>query len=540
MKKAQCIISIYFTVMLVGLSQNLNETLLKSAENLGLPVGFWTNDFTNAFSRYREVTNQTDVLTLRGKVFSEVMTNCFDSITIDDSGILNSGFYQWQGDGPIAFYIAVGLPPEFKVKKEEEHVISDFQLGPEFSDLPKEVREKFRAAKKQYRWKETIVPRDQPGRLMWKTTLIALGDSEMYIVGREWVIGAEGYIVLHDNEEIFQHMRSSKIRHDVADEYQYMRSWNAPHEIGAVTRKISFRVSVPPSGSMEMSIEDNLHVQEVMVELARNEKILFRYLSQTNRTGFLIGSERYLNGRLNGVSMYRKSLNTTFCVTFTNGVAEGPYSGTVGEKRYRGIIAGGNICDGVSWHYDVSSNIVPEILVYSNATVVSRAYDISRIEEFSNSDIPRIEFDLNSSQLSEAYYKMAEGDRNAALLLYKHSVFLTSKRLLSDLLLTVSALLGNREADEIYKTLSEKNLIRLEFSKDSLLAMHDHDKTTYMMILDFAQKIDLDDYTEAEIILWNLEAKEVDDIVVVGLKTILRTLGDFFTLEEWEEKVLDD
>lgn len=117
MKKAQCIISIYFTVVLVGLSQNLNETLLKSAESLGLPVGFWTNDFTNAFSRYREVTNQTDVLTLRGKVFSEVMTNCFDSIAIDDSGILNSGFYQMQGDGPIVFYFAVGLPPEFKVKK---------------------------------------------------------------------------------------------------------------------------------------------------------------------------------------------------------------------------------------------------------------------------------------------------------------------------------------------------------------------------------------------------------------------------------------
>jgi hypothetical protein len=134
---------------------------------------------------------------------------------------------------------------------------------------------------------------------------------------------------------------------------------------------------------------------------------------------------------------------------------------------------------------------------------------------------------------------MAEGDKKSAGLLYRHSVFLTSKRLLSDLLLTVSALLGNNEGNEIYRELSEKKHIHFGISKDSLQAIYNNDKTVYLMILDFAQKIDFGDYDTAESILKTLKVKGLDDVFLSELDGMLQAKGDLFTRQEWADMSRD-
>lgn len=310
---------------------------------------------------------------------------------------------------------------------------------------------------------------------------------------------------------------------------------------GELITTISLPVPVPPSPALELSITGEGKASDVAVKIDRDERMLFRYVSRTNGVDLLVAIECYRNGFLNGASMYRTGLFSTFCVTLTNSIAEGPYFGAEDGRYYRGVMAEGNIRDGVSWCYSVdSNNHGPQFLVYSNALVVGRTYDISRIsKEVDNPNIPRLRFDLNENQLSEAYRKMAEGDKKSAGLLYRHSVFLTSKRLLSDLLLTVSALLGNNEGNEIYRELSEKKHIHFGISKDSLQAIYNNDKTVYLMILDFAQKIDFGDYDTAESILKTLKVKGLDDVFLSELDGMLQAKGDLFTRQEWADMSRD-
>lgn len=299
---------------------------------------------------------------------------------------------------------------------------------------------------------------------------------------------------------------------------------------------IQFPVAVPPMQSNRMYLDGGLGVHDIEVELTRDCKILFRYISQTNniQAGFAFGTERYQDGLLNGVSMFRSGLLTTFCATFTNGVASGPYSGTHGGNVYRGIMADGKIITGVTWDLKPVATNALEYIAYSNSTVVGRAHNITALSNhIAQSAIPRLEFDMDQGQLDEAYGKMNDGDGGSAFLLYQHSCYLTNKRLLSDLLLAASAQLGCRDAAAIYKALSGKPLYRLGFSELALEKLRTGDKTAYLMVLDFAHAIHRDDYAAAGTILSKLEDRGIDGLVVAELKKMLRTEGDYYTIEGW-------